>query len=517
MPVCLQLDKALRDFLAQMRSPSPEANHGDPTEPDLESRTSVKSPLKQPVTEAAVPNRASQSKSEASRDRGSCQNPSNFSPASPAALSVGQQPGVVSASNRQPTDISAELPAVATKGQVSSQSLSAAPASAEAAKSDVVSTKPAESGREATQQTSSATTSSSPVKLQGVYTDERSTQTRRVHASPRVLSCAPPGRDPHRPSAIQANLLDGFPLGLDRQSLTPSRAGTFHSGWPSHSADHPDPFSSPIPVSPATYNSGRTAKQEIHMTHGPIASQQYAVSQEQLPQHVLRHVGASEQLLRQLASQALAHQGHVSSHSEVPTGSTMSTFAEAAHDRAADAAHMPSTPQSAPLVTSLADIAGGSDSQAAAVLLAQQQEAGSATSQNASGSAAFAVSSMQQQQQQHFFAGSAAQPSAPFFRVSSLPLQAPHIPIAEGPQDRPSPNSNGIGDSYYGYSQAPFLPFGSARVDREDAWQIATGQDDEFARVNLGHQATPGMHQIPRHIHNGNKTCFWALLLHGLE
>ena len=512
MPVSLQLDKALRDFLAQMRSPSPEANHGDPTEPDLESRPSVKSPLKQPVTAAAVPNRAGQSKSEASRDRGSSQNPSNLFPASPAALSVEQQLGVVtsaSASNRQPTDRSAELPAVATKGQYSSQSLSAAPASAEAAKPDVVSTKLAESGREATQQTSSATTSSSPVKLQGVYTDERSTQTPRAHASPRVLRCAPPGRDSHRPSAIQANLLDGFPPGLDRQNPTHSRAGTFLSGWPSHSADHPDPFSSPIPVSPAIYNPGSTANQEIHMTHGPIASQQYAVSQEQLPQHVLRHLGASEQLLTQLASQALAQQGHASSHSEVSTGSTLSPFAEAAHDRAADAAHMPSMPQSAPLVTSLADIAGGSDSQAAAVLPAQQQEAGSATSQNASSSAAFAVSSMQQQQH-HFSAGSAAQPSAPFFRVSSLPLQAPQFPIAEGPQHRPSPNRSGIRDPYYGYSQASFLPFGLARVDREDAWQIATSQDDEFARVNLGHQATPGMHQIPRHMHDGNKSCFWA-------
>lgn len=303
----LQLDKALRDFLSQMRSPSPESDpEGQPESSNPKPMTAppvAKLPAAAVSSGRAVPVNAgqnpSQARAERSHNRSSSQSPS-------AAVSAGLPPAGEPANTVKPALASNTVPApaqyIASQTQAEHQSqkpvqdVAAAATATQAPESGAAPSDVLNSRHDAAQQTVAAAEDRSPIKVRRVMTDHQSTQTPRAHASPRRLSRAPPGREPQLPFASWADTSDGLPLGHGSYPSPGQRADAFPSILPFKQAA----------ASEAPCRSCSTEQQyeEPGLSAGLFARQSQGVSHEQLQEHT----HADEQHLKQMPSQWL-HDG----------------------------------------------------------------------------------------------------------------------------------------------------------------------------------------------------------------
>ncbi|DBA83826.1 TPA: hypothetical protein ACH3X1_006346 [Trebouxia sp. C0004] len=540
--VSRQLDKALRDFLSQMRSPSPDNDPEDQLdsfEPEMKSSAPAKSPVRPPAMATvslgrAASSRAGQRQQHARAAASKHQSSSRYSP--PAAvtaahvavnqLSNATMPASASMTQASPAQPSVSLDQPVQNSQPPEQNSWPVPAAAQATRHAVGPFQTVESRHDAAQQTVTAAESRTPVKAQELLTDDQSTQTPRAHASPRRLSRAPPGRDPLWPLASQAGLWEGLPAH--------ERANDSPSGVLFASADMPGLFA---PFSPEVQHPGsgltQLAKQNQRvnneMAHAPeqqseqllrhwqLDTQRQMASQQQqpllsdqtpllgqllqqrqgniydcgqLPQQQ-GQVPASEQLLRQLSSQGFSegpqlpthHLGHdPSDHipTSLPPASSLPAPSRAAHAVAAAADA---------ITRQAAEATAVCEKTAAAPLHgAQGHHDAAVPAQITTRNVAAAVDVMQQQQS----AGSDAHPSAAYSARPPLPLHGPHLAMGE-PYYHASSHaaiSGSLPQAYgrppHGYGRPPAVPSSS--------W---------FAAAQEGQEWLPGgggpSHVMPRH------------------
>ncbi|KAA6417523.1 MAG: hypothetical protein FRX49_12503, partial [Trebouxia sp. A1-2] len=521
------LDKALRDFLSQMRSPSPDndpQDQLDSSDPEMNSTAAVKSPVRLPAMAATASGRAASSRAGQSQQHARAEpirheDSSSYSP--PAAVSAASvpdnqlanaaMPSPASTTQASPARPSVNLDQPVQISQPAAQDSWAAPAVAQATRLAVGPVPTLVSRHDAAQQTVTAAENISPVKAQELLTDDQSTQTPRAHASPRRLSRAPPGRDPLWPLASQAGLWEGLP-GHEKANVSPSRV-LFAS------ADMPGPFA---PFSPEVQHQGPDLTQDARRNLGssyerlhaheqqsehllrhwqPDSQRQMASQQQQprpsdqmpmlgqlpnvdvyrqLPQQMQRQMPASEQLLRSQGfsegSQLPTHQGQDQSdhiQTALLPSSSLSEPSRAAHAVAAAADSLTSQAAAATAVSDIAAAAPSNEAQG------HHSAAAPAHSMSSNFAAAAAVAVTQPQQT----AGADAHPSAAYFAVPPLPLHGPHLAMGE-PHYHASSRAaisgslpDGYGRTPNGYGRPPAVPSSSwsAAAQEEEKWLPGRG------------------------------------------
>ena len=494
--------------MAQMRSPSPEANPKDFTDSsmeDLGSRPQLTASVRQPVTALGPPGRQDLQQGRAGSHRaGQSLRQGRAEPIidltnrhSPSSLAVDPNPDAKDPKTPAAPQHGLQLPVAAAR--------EAASASTQSTASDIVPVKQGNNRCDATQQTAPIAADStpvSPVKMPEVSTDERSTQTPIAYASPRPLWHAPPGRDSQWPVAGQSPVFDGQPPGHERHSSAPQRADPLPSGVPFEAASRAHPFAAAKPVSLRLHSQGQMQRQQPVLAQGRFASQGQVTGQ--LPQQLPVQLPDSAQLLTQLSGQdSVGNQqpvwsaGHPAVLSDILRGVTLSDSAQPLYSRAADALPAPDVTQVLdPLGTRTVDSTGVSGNLGSGLPHAQQHDDGAAPTRSASGSA----SHTQQQAdgvasarggshsashaasgvQQPHLVSSDAQASAPYLAVPSLPFQGPHIAGAES--DRNGASHSGNGDAsrgyYQSYSKPAYIPSGQTVGGGDDSWLAAAEQEE---------------------------------------
>ncbi len=554
----MQLDKALRDFLSQMRSPSPDNDPEDElgsSNPEIDPSAPVKSPVRKPATAATASGRAAASRAgqrqqhvraEPSKHQSSS---SSYSP--PAAVSTvpvpvkqlfnAAMPAPASMTQPSPAQPSVSLEQPVQNSQPPAQDSGEAPASAQATKHAVGPAHPLEGRHDAAQQTVTDADNTTPVKAQELLTDDQSTQTPRAHASPRRLTRAPPGRDPLWPLASQAGLWEGLPP-HERANVSPSGMEFSSAGMPGAFA----PFSPEVQhqVSGLTQdakqgvNNARAhahEQQSEHLIHHwQLDSQRQVASQQQqscpsdqmpmlgqllqqrqghtnlrgqLPQQLQGQMPASEQLLRQLSSQGLSeglqlptHQGYDHQSDHMPSlllpASSLPAHSRTAHTVPTSAESVPS--QAAP-ATPVSDTAAA----AAPLHEAQEHHDAAAPAQIMSSNVAAAAIAVTQHQQT---TGSDAHHTAAYFTRPPLPLHGPHLVMGE-PYYHASSHAASSGSLPQGYGRLPLSygrtphsygrtlhGYGRPPAVPSSSWSAAAQEEQEWLS---GHSAPP--HVMPRH------------------
>ena len=545
----LQLDKALRDFLLQMRSPCPERDpddHPDSSDAKLMVAPPVaKRPAAAVSSGGAAPVNAGQNQSqvraEQSQDPSSSKSPSAtesaaFLPAGEPANAV--KPALASKPTAAPAQYSASQAQAGHQSQQPAQDVAAAAAAAaatQASASGAVSSAVSNSRHDAAQQTVAAAEDGTPIKVRRFMTDHQSTQTPRAHASPCRLSCAPPGREPKLPFASWADISDGLPSGHDMHPSPGQRADAFPSNSPfKPAAGSEAPFRTSSTEQQYEYeepglsagqlprqsqgvsheqSQGRMHADEQHLEQMPSQwlhdGQRQAASQQQLPQQLQGHgpvpaqaplqgqMSADQHLPMQLSdlSSSRAHQlpQNQGNATDVSLPASLPPYiCHPAHSRAEHAVctagdNAQSVPSQAAAPTA------SSDAPAAAVHGALQPGQAARPMHNIpdSAAAAAAVRALQQSQ----IAGLQAQPSPPYVAMPSLPLCGPQIPMPE-PQQHPFSHARDERAHDQGYHQqlAAAPSFGESRpmMDEIDgSWRAVAEHEEE--RVSGGVGSAPEM------------------------
>ena len=247
----MQLDKALRDFLAQMRSPSPEPTTDSPSDPGKPPATSGPSPPAQSRYKAVTTARAPRAEQPSGADRkGQTEanvrppdhtGPRLHSPPLAAKLPVNQGPvtpvgsgmGNQVSSHAQAEHTSAEPVAAAsrqthTRQDAAQQTVSSLEGTASHMQDACVQS-----------ELPMVPNHSHQVPIT-VPTDERATQTPVGHASPRPLQRAPPGRDaPWSPRYAAQNFEVQSPAQAHRDSLRHERPGPPQGSWAQRQSPSP--------------------------------------------------------------------------------------------------------------------------------------------------------------------------------------------------------------------------------------------------------------------------------------
>lgn len=244
----MQLDKALRDFLAQMRSPSPEPTTSSLTDAEEPSTAPDPSPPAQSGYKAATARgtRASgpgkKGQAEANVRPPDHNGPRPHSTPLAATLPVNQKPVTPVGSGKDHELLSHAQAA---------QHMSADPvetASRQAATSQDAAQQTVSSPElTASQKQDACVQSELPIMPNNshqlpiaVPTDERATQTPGGHASPRPLQRAPPGRDaPWSPRYAAQEFLVHSPAQAHQDSLRHERGGPQQGSWPTRQSPSP--------------------------------------------------------------------------------------------------------------------------------------------------------------------------------------------------------------------------------------------------------------------------------------
>ena len=295
----LQLDKALRDLVAQMRSPSPEAGT------DHQSDSHQASPPSNLTSPISKPSKAAEAAKGISLRRGRIATTIRADPSTAPDANFGSTsahaPSIPGLSLKQTRNAAVET------DSSSRLTIAAQAEHASAAVSGVSEIQQSRSRQDAAQQTVS-----SPVEnfLQGhdtsveselpilptdkrqvakaVPTDERSTQTPIGHASPRPFQRLPPGRSSDWPSSHIAQAFDVSSPGLMHRQLLRHEAerATHSTVTPSgNGPERPDPSRQWADVPPKAVVTGesQSAYRDLAGAYPPDLPVSPAIDQQNAP------------------------------------------------------------------------------------------------------------------------------------------------------------------------------------------------------------------------------------------